>query len=182
MSALGALGRPSDEAPGAEVARDMARRGLMILPVVMLTAWLVASGPVALSIAYAMIIVLANFLLSAYLLKWAASISLGLIPSVALGGYAMRLGLIFVAVWTIRDMSWVRMIPLGITIIATHLGLLAWELRYISASFAHPGLKPSPVANATGGRMRGRGSRPAAGYRPADVTRQQSNPVVGSNE
>ncbi len=160
----------------------MARRGLMVLPVVMAVAWLVASTPVALSIGYAMIIVLANFLLSAYMLKWAAAISLGLIPSVALGGYALRLGLIFVAVWTIRDMSWVRMIPLGITIIATHLGLLAWELRYISASLAHPGLKPSPATGVVGRRRRGRGNRPAAGYRPAGVPRQLSNPSISSNE
>lgn len=167
MNVTNAMARPSNEAPGTEVARDMARRGLMVMPLVMAVAWLVASGPVALSIGYAMSIVLVNFLLSAYLLKWAASISLGVVPSAALGGYAMRLGLIFVAVWTIRDMSWVRMIPLGITIIATHLGLLAWELRYISASFAHPGLKPSPAAGAATRRRRGKASRPAAGYRPA---------------
>ena len=138
----------------------MARRGLLILPFVVGIAWLVADANVAGSIAYGMIIVLINFLLSAYLLAWAARIALGLVASVALGGYVMRLALIFMAVWVVRDTPWVRMIPLGITIIATHLGLLVWELRYVSATVAHPGLKPTG-----GGGLLGRGSRPAAGYR-----------------
>ena len=35
---------------------------------------------------------------------------------------------------------------LGVTLIVTHLGLLIWETRHVSASLAYPGLKP------TGGR------------------------------
>ena len=83
-----------------------------------------------------------------------------MVASVALGGYVLRLGLIFLAVWLVKDMSWVAMVPLGITIIVTHLGLLFWEMRHVSASMANPGLKPKvskkgprPVA---AGRRRGR--------------------------
>lgn len=150
------LGLPSDESPAADVARDMVRRGLLALPPVVGVVWLTIDGPSAFSVAYAMVLVMANFLLSAYLLRWAARIALGLIPSVALGGYVMRLALIFLAVWMVREASWVRMVPLGVTIIASHLGLLAWELRYVSASFAHPGLKPSRSQRGSG--------RPAVGY------------------
>ena len=31
---------------------------------------------------------------------------------------------------------------LGTTLVVTHLGLLFWEMRYVSLSLAHPGLKP----------------------------------------
>jgi hypothetical protein len=34
------------------------------------------------------------------------------------------------------------MVPLALTILVTHLGLLAWETRYVSATLAYPGLKP----------------------------------------
>ena len=34
-------------------------------------------------------------------------------------------------------------LPLGATIIVTHLGLLVWEMKYVALSLAHPGLKPS---------------------------------------
>ncbi len=163
---------PAADAPAAEVARDMARRGLMIMPPVLLVVYLIGGFAPMASVAYAMAIVMINLLLSAYLLRWAARISLGLVASVALGGYVMRLAMIFMAVWIVRDASWIRMIPLGIAIIATHLGLLVWELRHVSASFAHPGLKPS--SRSTGNhrsRLTRRGvGRPAAGYQPDRFT------------
>ncbi len=148
----------------------------MVVPVVSVLAGLVAGWDVAASIGYAALIVVANFLLAAHLLSWAARISLALIPSVALGGYALRLALVFLAVWFVKDFSWVRIIPLGITIIATHLGLLVWELRYVSATFAHPGLKPRTTSIAkenqrTGVRAllgSGKQPKPAAGFRPSD--------------
>lgn len=162
--------------PVAEVANDMARRGLIVVPIAAGIAGLFAGWDVAASIGYAALIVVLNFLLAAHLLSWAARISLALIPSVALGGYALRLALVFLAVWFVKDFSWVRIIPLGITIIATHLGLLVWELRYVSATFAHPGLKPrsTSISNANqrsraGAMLRLRKHpKPAAGFRPSD--------------
>lgn len=187
------IGAPAEGAPAAEIARDMARRGLMVMPVVFGIVALIGGLPAALSVAYAMAIVLVNFLLSAYLLGGAARISLGLVASVALGGYVMRLALIFMAVWIVRDAPWIRMIPLGIAIIATHLGLLVWELRHVSASFAHPGLKPKSKARSNRGRSsmdrparagpwarwRSPRSRPAAGYNPDRIQDQRRNQGSG---
>jgi hypothetical protein len=42
----------------------------------------------------------------------------------------------------VRDAGWVELVPLGLTLIVTHLGLLAWEARSVSASLAFPALKP----------------------------------------
>jgi hypothetical protein len=61
-------------------------------------------------------------------------------------GYLLRLGLIFLAVYVVKDAGWVERVPLGFTIIVTHLGLLVWELRYVSATLAYPGLKPAPAS------------------------------------
>ena len=80
------------------------------------------------------------------ILGWAAPISLPLLMGAVLGGYVLRLGLIFLAVFLVRDASWFEKLPLGLTIIVTHLVLLIWELRYVSASLAYPGLKPSSTA------------------------------------
>ena len=57
-------------------------------------------------------------------------------------GYLFRLGLIFVAVFVVRDAGWISLPALGATIIVTHLGLLVWELKYVALSLAYPGLKP----------------------------------------
>ena len=46
--------------------------------------------------------------------------------------------------YLVKDASWISLPALGATIIVTHLGLLAWELKYVALSLAHPGLKPAP--------------------------------------
>jgi hypothetical protein len=62
---------------------------------------------------------------------------------VSLFGYLVRLGLISLAVFLVRDASWVSLGSLGATIIVSHLGLLFWEMKYIAASLAFPGLRPN---------------------------------------
>jgi hypothetical protein len=49
------------------------------------------------------------------------------------------------AVLLVKDAGWVEPLALGLTLVVAHLGLLFWELRYVSISLAHPGLKPSPL-------------------------------------
>ena len=75
-------------------------------------------------------------------LAWVTWISLGVLMFTALFGYLARLGLITLAVFLVKDTGWVEMIPLGAALIITHLGLLWWETRYVSASLAFPALKP----------------------------------------
>lgn len=128
--------------PAAQVANDMVKRGLPLLPVGMGIGAIADGFDGAMSVAYGMILVLVNLVLSAALLNWASKISFALVAAVSLGGYVLRLALIFAAVWLVKDQSWVSIVPLGITLIVTHLGLLIWELRHVSASMAHPGLKP----------------------------------------
>ena len=72
-----------------------------------------------------------------------ARISLGLMMFAVLFGYLIRLGLIFLAVWMVKEEAWISLPALGATIIVTHLGLLVWELKYVALSLAHPGLKPA---------------------------------------
>jgi hypothetical protein len=132
-----------DPTPERTVARDIVRHGLIIAPLLILVCGAVWGLDGAISSAYAIAIVLVNFLLAAFLITWSARISLPLLMGSVLGGYVGRLGLIFLAVFLVHDASWFEKIPLGFTLIVTHLLLLIWELRYVSASLAFPGLKPS---------------------------------------
>ena len=91
---------------------------------------------------YGMALVLVNFLCAAGLVAVTARISLGLMMGAVLFGYIGRLGLIYLALVLVRDASWISLTALGLTIIVTHLGLLVWEMRYVAASLAYPGLKP----------------------------------------
>jgi hypothetical protein len=102
----------------------------------------------SLSAGYGLVLVVCNFLLAAALMAWSARISLAALMATVLAGYVLRLGLITAAVLLVRDADWVELVPLGFTIILAHLGLLVWELRYVSASLAYPGLKPNPKETA----------------------------------
>jgi hypothetical protein len=135
---------PAPDSPPVErqLARDMIRRALPVAPVLLLLAALVYGVDGALSSAFGLAVVLVNFALSAALLSWAGRRSLGMFMGVALVGYLVRMGLVAAAVLAVKDLAWVELIPLGLTIIVTHLGLLFWETRHVSASLAFPGLKP----------------------------------------
>ena len=136
-------------APERQVALDMVKRALVVAPLPIALGALVWGLSGAASVGYAVAIVLANFVLAAWMLGAAARISYARVMGVALFGYLMRLGLIFLAVFPVKDAGWVEPVPLGITLVVAHIGLLLWELRYVSASLAFPGLRPATKETAT---------------------------------
>jgi hypothetical protein len=133
-------------APERDVARDMVKKGLIVAPVIVAICWAIWGTDGALSALYGIAIVCVNFLLAAALITLTARIHLGLMMGAVLFGYLARLALIFAAILLVRDASWVSLVALGLTIIVTHLGLLFWELRYVSINLAFPGLKPDAVS------------------------------------
>lgn len=131
-------------APEVEVSTDMIKRGLIAAPLLIAVAGVIWGLDGVWSSAYGIAIVLANFALAAAMIASAARISIGLMMGAVLFGYLIRLGLIFIAVWVVKDASWISLPALGSTIIVTHLGLLFWEMRYVALSLSSPGLKPAP--------------------------------------
>lgn len=125
-----------------QIAFDLIRRSLPAIPVLVGLAYLVWGTDGAASAGYAIVLVLANFAVAAAVLSWAAHISLGALMGAALFGYLLRLAAITAAFLAVKDQPWMATLPFGLTLIVTHLGLLLWELRFVSASLAFPGLKP----------------------------------------
>ncbi len=130
-------------APEVAISNDMIKRGLIAAPALIAVCAVIWGADGAISSAYGIAIVLANFALAAALIAGGARISLGFMMAAVLFGYLIRLGLIFVAVWLVKDTAWISFPALGSTIIVTHLGLLFWEMKYVALSLAAPGLKPS---------------------------------------
>lgn len=141
-SATAAPTSPGATAPETAVARDLARRAVPVAPVLVGLSAVVWGIDGALSSAYAIALVVVNFLVAAALMAWAVRISLSALMATVLAGYILRLGAICLAVLAVRDAGWVELLPLGLTLVATHLGLLVWETRRVSLSLAFPGLKP----------------------------------------
>ena len=129
-------------APEVEISGDMIKRGLVVAPVLIALSGVIWGGDGAWSSAYGIAIVLVNFALAAALIAVSVRISYAALLAATLFGYIFRLALIFLAVFLVRDASWISMPAVGMSIIVTHLGLLVWELKYVAISLAFSGLKP----------------------------------------
>ena len=126
-----------------EVALDIVRRGLMVSPLVLAVAGAIRGWNGVSSAAIALGIVLVNFLAAAAIMTRAAKSGPTAIGAAALGGYVLRLAVILVALVLLRHQPWIDLPTLGFVIVGTHLGLLVWEMKYVSLTLAAPGLKPA---------------------------------------
>lgn len=133
-------------APEREIANHLASRAAYLAPVLLLVAGLGWGLDGVASAALAVGLVVVNFLLAAAMLTYAGRISLGLLMAATLFGYVLRLAILTVAVLLVKDQPWIELLPFGLTLIVTHLGLLLWETQYVSASLAYPGLKPTATS------------------------------------
>ena len=125
-----------------DIARDMARKSIVVAAVLVVASGAIWGLDGALSSAYAVVLVVLNFLAAAALLAWSAPRGGNAIMAAVMGGYVARLGVLTVAIVLVKDMAWVERAPLFVTLLVTHLGLLLWETRSVSLSLAYPGLKP----------------------------------------
>ncbi len=111
----------------AIIGRNIAKRGVLVGPVVVVVAWLLA-GPVgAASAAVGVVIVMGNFLLGGYLLSVAARISLSLYHAAALFGFLIRLGLITLTMLVVANTTGVDRASMGISAVVSYLVLLSLE-------------------------------------------------------
>jgi hypothetical protein len=130
-------------APEVTISADMVKRGLLVAPVIIAICGVIWGARGVSSSAYGVGLVLLNFGLAAGLIAFTARISLRLMMAGIMFGYILRLGILFLAFYVVKDFGWVSRPALGATMIVTHLGLLVWELKYVAASLAYPGLHPN---------------------------------------
>jgi hypothetical protein len=148
MTALTQQAAP-DVAPEREIAFDLVRRAAIVTPALLVVAFIGWGVDGIASAAFAVGLLVVNLLITAAMLTYAARISVALLMAATLFGYVLRLGILLVAVLAVRDQPWMEMLPFGLTLIVTHLGLLLWETKYVSASLAYPGLKPQASSTGT---------------------------------
>lgn len=125
-----------------DVAFDLARRALIVAPVIVLGAGLLRGAGGAWGAVFALAVVIVNYLLAAALITWAAGISAAALSIAAVGGFVMRLILIAAVAIGVRQLGFVNFPAFLVILAATHVGLLFWEMRHVSLSLASPGLKP----------------------------------------
>lgn len=129
-------------APEAQIALDMARRGLLVAPIWIALFAVIRGGNGAASAAYGLAVALANLGLAALLATTFARISPGALGAATLAGYPIRLALVVASFFAIRNLAWFDVWAFGLTLGIAHLGLLIWEARHVSLSFTYPALAP----------------------------------------
>ena len=125
------------------IARDLARRAIWVAPVFLLLGVVGWGINGLLSSALALVMVAVNFRLGAAIISRAAQISINALYGAVLGGYVARLALMTAVVLTVKAIGLLATVPFAITLLVTHLGLLAWESRHVAMTLAAPGLKPT---------------------------------------
>jgi hypothetical protein len=133
-------------APEAAIVRDIIKHGMYVAPIMIGLSALIWGVNGGWSSAYGLAIVLGNFAIAAWMVSYTAKISYALMMGATLFGYIFRLAVIATAVFLVRNASWAELVPLCMTIVISHVGLLFWELRYVSLSLAFPGLKPKQIS------------------------------------
>jgi hypothetical protein len=142
------LTRLAGPSPEQQIAGDLAKRALYVAPLFLAFGAIWGLNGVW-SVAYALVIVVVNFLVAAAILAWAARVSLTFLMGAALFGFLVRMGLVALAVYLVVGATWVELLPLCLTLAITHVALLFWETTKVSASLAFPGLKPKAPVHST---------------------------------
>jgi hypothetical protein len=126
-----------------EIARDLARRALLVSPVPIVIGAIFGGVEGGVSAAIGLVLVAANFLIAARIVTWTAQRSPGAVMGVMMGGYLVRMAVLFGIALALGEVSFINLPVLLITVAVVHLVLLAWETRHVSLSLGAPGLKPS---------------------------------------
>ena len=61
---------------------------------------------------------------------------------VMLGGFVVRIGILFGIALALEQVSWIDVPVLVLTVAVVHISLLTWETRHVSLTLGAPGLKP----------------------------------------
>ena len=140
MGATHAVDTPT--AYEGEVARDLVRRMLIASPIVLLVAGVFRGVDGLVSAAIGLVLVALNFLASARLITWVAQRSPGAVMGFVLGGFVVRIAILFGIALALEQVSWVDVPVLVLTVAIMHIALLTWETRHVSLTLGAPGLKP----------------------------------------
>lgn len=117
-----------DERPiEAIISRHIAKRGLVVAPILALIFGILQGWPGAAAALVGVAIVVANFLLGGYLMSRAARVSMNMYHAAALFGFLIRLGLITVSMLIIANVTDLDRMAMGISVVVSYLVLLSWE-------------------------------------------------------
>ena len=117
-----------DERPiEAIISRHIAKRGLIVAPILALMFGLLQGWSGAIAALVGVAVVVGNFLLGGWIMSRAARVSMNMYHAAALFGFLIRLGLITVTMLAIANVTNLDRVAMGISVVVSYLVLLSWE-------------------------------------------------------
>jgi hypothetical protein len=135
---------PSIEMIERDIAVDLAKKAAIVTPIVVIGVGVWRGPDAALGAFLALALVVVNFFASAAILGWTAKHAPHGLAGVAMLSFLGRLVIITIIGAGIKQLDIVDFPVFAITLVVSYLALLFWEMRSISLTLAHPGLKPKP--------------------------------------
>ena len=124
-----------EEAPVESiVARQTARRAVLVGPLIVAGAWLLRDTEAALAGAVGVAVVVGNFLLAGEILSRAARVSMKAYHAAALLGFVVRLGLITTTMLFIASVFEIDRQAMGVSAVLAYFTLLTWEAWVLTRS------------------------------------------------
>lgn len=118
----------------ARLAMETVARAALVAPVLIALFSLTRGAPGAIAAAIGVAVVVAYYLVTGYLLSYAARISLAAYQVAALFGFFVRLALITATMLIIAQLYEIDRLALGISVVAAYLVLLGWEAVTVARS------------------------------------------------
>lgn len=109
------------------MARSIVTRALFVAPLIIGVAWIWRGSLGAVSAAIGVAVIVANFMLSGWILSRAAKVSMQAYHAAALFGFFLRLGFITVSMFAVASLFEVDRRALGIAAITAFMVLLVLE-------------------------------------------------------
>jgi hypothetical protein len=135
--------------------------GVLAAPLALALGGASAGWDGGLSALIAIVVVVTNFAAHGLSLAWAAGVSIPVLQAVALGGFAVRMGIIVALLFALDRMSFFSPVIFGLTAVAATVTLLGYEaklaLRGVGGSLEIP---PEPAAAAAAEQLRLREEAP----------------------
>lgn len=102
------------------------------LAIAVAIGWIAGGAGAAASAGIGIGIVAGNFAVHGLSLAWASTISVGTVMAVALGGFAVRLGVIVAAMFGLNSLSWFSPLAFGLAVVPATFLLLAYEAKLVN--------------------------------------------------
>jgi len=102
------------------------------LALALVAGWALGGPGAAASAGIGIALVYVNFAAHGWSLAWASTISVGTVMGVALGGFALRLGIIVAAMFALNTLSWFSPVAFALAVVPATFLLLAYEAQLVS--------------------------------------------------